>query len=279
LAGIAFLALFRVPAVTLVQDWWNDPEASHGLLLGPLALFLMWRRGLDSPARPWPVLGLVLLILAVLLRFLSQLAVEQYTMRMSLFGALGALIVAFRGPRQLAHWWLPAALLVLSVPLPQMVLGKLALPLQLQASAIGAGLLEARNVPVQVSGNIIRLPGQSLFVAEACSGLRSLTALLSLGVLMGGLFLQRGWMRVLIVLLTIPLAVVVNGVRVFLTGFLVFFVSPALGSGFMHYTEGWALFMVSFSIIGGMTWLLSLAERWVRDRSEPAPAMPSVLPA
>jgi exosortase len=278
LGAAAFILLFRGPATTLVLDWWNDPEASHGLLLGPLAVFLAWRSGLVS-AKPWPLAGLMMLCVAVLIRFVSELAVELYTMRMSMFLALGALIVAFRGPRQLRHWWLPVSLLVLSVPLPQMVLGKLALPLQLQASAIGAGLLEARNVPVLVDGNIIRLPGQSLFVAEACSGLRSLTALLSLGVLMGGLFLRRGWTRAFIVLMTIPLAVVVNGVRVFMTGFLVYFVDPSFGDGFMHYTEGWALFMVSFSIVGGATWVLAALERWMRGRGARTHAIPTVVPA
>jgi exosortase len=193
--------------------------------------------------------------------------------------AIGALVVAYRGPRQLLHWWLPVALLLLSVPLPQMVLGKLALPLQLQASAIGANLLEARSVPVAVDGNIIRLPGHSLFVAEACSGLRSLTALLSLGVLMGGLFLGGGWSRAFIVLLTIPLAVVVNGVRVFLTGFLVFFVDPSFGQGFMHYTEGWALFMFSFLIVGGVTWLLAQLEGWIRRPKGDGGAVPRAVPA
>ena len=272
---VGFAALFRAPAVTLVQDWWSDPEASHGLLLGPTAAYLAWRRGFTSQTAPWPRLGLGLLLSAVALRFVSELAVEHYTMRLSMLGAVGALIVAFRGFGQLRHWWLPGTLLVLSIPLPQMVLAKLALPLQLQASAIGAGLLQARSVPVELAGNIIHLPGQSLFVAEACSGLRSLTALLSLGVMMAGIFLERGWTRVAIVLLTIPLAVVVNGIRVFVTGFVVYFVGPSFGSGFMHYTEGWALFMASFAVVGAVTWLLSSAEAWIQTRHGRGGALPS----
>jgi exosortase/archaeosortase family protein len=65
----------------------------------------------------------------------------------------------------------------------------------------------------------------------------------------------------------------VNGFRVFLTGFLVFFVDPALGQGFMHYSEGWALFMVAFVVMGGVTWtlmqletLLPIVTRHVRTR-------------
>jgi len=115
-------------------------------------------------------------------------------------------------------------------------------------------------VPVLLTGNIIRLPDRDLFVTEACSGLRSLTALLSLGVLMGGIWLKHTVSRLFLVALALPIAILINGVRVFLTGFLVFFVSPSLGEGFMHLTEGWLLFLVSFASLGLFAWGLVLAE-------------------
>src|SRR5947209_1855483 len=136
---------------------------------------------------------------------------------------------------------------------------------------MGAALLRTRDIPVLLTGNVIRLPGQELFVTEACSGLRSLTALLSLAVLMGGLLLQKPITRVLLVALAIPIAIVINGVRVFLTGFLVFFVDPKLGEGFMHLTEGWLLFIASFACIAALAWLGSRVERRV--------ARPAVLDA
>jgi exosortase len=136
---------------------------------------------------------------------------------------------------------------------------------------MGAALLQMRQVPVLVTGNVIRIPGHELFVSEACSGLRSLTALLSVGVLMSALSLRTFVARALLVLGAIPIAIVVNGVRVFMTGFLVFFVSPALGKGFMHLTEGWLLFLVSLGSLGLLAWVGSLAERrvarWSRARA------------
>lgn len=265
-AAIAFAILFWSPITTLVRDWWNDPEAAHGLLLGPLALFLAWRRGLVPAARPQPALGLVLLIGAVFMRYGAGLAAELLTMRLSLLAALGAMVVYAWGWRQLVHWWLPTGLLLLSVPLPAVVLGSLALPLQLEASQWGAAMLEARQVPVLLSGNVIHLPGQSLFVTEACSGLRSLTALLGLGLLIGGIWLERWWGRVLLILVAIPVAMVVNGVRIFLTGFLVHFVDPSLGEGVMHYTEGWFLFIIAFLALGAAAFLLTGVERMLLRR-------------
>ena len=259
---VGFLVLFWAPLTLLLLDWWNDPDAAHGLLLAPLAVWLAWRKGLidRSEAVPRPILGLVILVAAVALRYASSLAAELFTMRMSMLGAIVGVIVAVRGLRQLRAWWLPATLVVLSVPLPAVIMGTLALPLQLTASRMGAALLEWRQVPVLLAGNVIHIPGHSLFVTEACSGLRSLSALLALGVLQGGLWLRLPVARVLLVLITLPVAMAVNGVRVFLTGFLVFFVGPELGEGFMHYTEGWILFVFSFGVLGGVTLALSWAE-------------------
>jgi exosortase len=176
------------------------------------------------------------------------------------------LVTFWCGWRQLRRWWLPFALLTLSIPLPALVTNALALPLQFKASAMGAALLEWRHVPVRLSGNVIQLPERQLFVTEACSGLRSLTALLSLGVLTGGLWLQRVPSRVVLVLLAIPVAILLNAVRVFLTGFLVHFASPALGEGFMHLTEGWLLFLVAFALLGAAAWGLAHVERRLVER-------------
>lgn len=266
-AGLAFLVCFWRPMETLVRDWLTDPDAGHGLLLFPIAMYLAWRRGLAADTRPQHAVGLSLLVAAVLLRYLSGLAAELFTMRLSLIGAAVGLVIYAYGIRQVLHWWLPWLLLLLSVPLPVVVVGSLAFPLQLKASAWGAALLRLRHVPVHLAGNVIQLPGRSLFVTEACSGLRSLTALIALGVLCGGLWLRGPWSRVALVLLAIPVAMALNAVRVFLTGFLTFYVDPRLAEGFMHLSEGWVIFVVAFGLLGALTVTLAALER--RLRSEP----------
>jgi exosortase len=268
--AITFVVLFWQPLTTLGRDWWNDPDAGHGLLLAPIAVYLAWKRGRHPAARPQPWLGLALLVLAVMLRYLSGLAAELFTMRASLLAAGAALVVTYAGVRQLWHWWLPVSLLVLSIPLPAVILNTLALPLQLKASAWGAALLDARHVPVILAGNVLRLPGQDLFVTEACSGLRSLTALLALGLLIGGMWLRTPVARAVLVLATIPVAMALNGVRIFVTGFLVYFVDPKLGQGFMHYSEGWVIFVVAFAILGAMAWILTRLEAWRLQRTSPS---------
>jgi exosortase len=261
LTVVAFVLLFAQPLYLLVRDWWTLPEAGHGLLLAPVAVWLAWKSGIRRDAVGNAALGIAMLVAAVLIRYLAGLAAELFSMRASIVLALGGLTVYHYGFRQLLRWWLPFLLACLAIPLPELVTQALALPLQFKASQMGAALLKWREIPVLLTGNVIRIPGHELFVTEACSGLRSLTALLSLAVLIGGLMLRQPALRILLVALAIPIAIVINGVRVFLTGFLVFFVDPKLGTGFMHATEGWLLFVVSFSCIAAIGWLCSWVER------------------
>jgi exosortase len=259
--ALAYLVLFREPLSGTFRLWWTNAESAHGLLLFPVAIYLAWRAGRVPGARRQPSWGAGLLVTAVLLRWAGGLAAEQYTMRFSMLVGAAALVVWTMGWRQLRHWWLPAGLLALSLPLPELLVSGLSLPLQIRASQLGAGLLAWRHVPVSLSGNVIELPGRSLFVTEACSGLRSLTALLALGLLVGGLWLRTTWARVVLVGVTIPVAMLLNGIRIFVMGFAVHFISADLGEGLMHYTEGWVMFVAALVLIAGVAWLLAGAEK------------------
>lgn len=265
--AVAFVLLFSKPATLMFDAWWNDPNSGHGLLLGPLALWFAYKSGRAKDASAQPLLGIAILVLAVACRYAADLAAELFVMRASMIIALVGLVVWYAGIRQVLHWWLPFVLVALSIPVPEVILNSVALPLQFIASRIGATLLEWRHIPVMMSGNVIRIPGQELFVAEACSGLRSLTALLSLGVLLGALFLDRWSFRVLLLALTIPVAILVNGFRIFITGFLVLFVSPEMGQGFMHTSEGMLMFGAAFLITGVLTWMLGGVERLTRKKT------------
>lgn len=261
LTSATFLVLFADPIGGIANAWWSDPEAGHGLLLAPLACWLAFRSGIVREHRAQPALGAMLIAGGVLLRVVAALAAEAFGGRLALLTCLVGLVVAAWGFRQVVSWWLPLVLLALAVPLPEIVIGSLALPLQFEASRLGAALLESRGIPVRLDGNVIRLPGRELFVTEACSGLRSLTALLSLGVLLGGLWLRRPVARLVLVVLALPVGVAINGVRVFLTGFLALFVSPASAEGFTHLTQGWLMFVVAFALLAGLAAVLARLEQ------------------
>lgn len=263
LTAVMFVLLFAKPATLMFDAWWNDPNSGHGLLLAPLSLWFALKSGVRDDAKPQRGLGIAILIAAVLFRYAADLAAELFVMRGSMIMALAGLVVWYAGFRQLLHWWLPFTLVSLSIPIPEVILNTVALPLQFTASKLGAALLKWRQIPVMMNGNVIRIPGQELFVAEACSGLRSLTALISLSVLLGSMFLDKWPTRLMLVMIAIPIAILVNGVRVFLTGFLVLFVSPEAGQGFMHTSEGMVMFGAAFMLTATVAWAMSIGERFV----------------
>jgi len=271
-AALAFFAiLYAKPAYLLVRDWTNfdNPDSGTGLLLAPLAFYFAFQTGMKKQREPAIALAIVFLLSAIGIRFVSDLAAEQFTMRVSMLIGAAGVILWFFGVKQLLAWWLPFVLLGLAIPLPELVITKLTAPLQLVASRIGATLIEARNIPVLLNGNVIRIPGHDLFVAEACSGLRSLTALVNLGVLLGAMLLARPWSRVTLLVLAVPMAILINGFRIFLTAFLVYFVSPEAGSGFMHTTEGWLMFVIAFASLGAVASLLLFIEGRMARRAAP----------
>ena len=270
-ALVLFAALYAKPAFLLVRDWTNfdNPDSGTGLLLAPLAIWFAYQTGLKAVRKPAIVFAVMLLLASIGLRYVSDLAAELFTMRLSMLMAAAGLILWFFGTKQLLAWWLPFVLLGLAIPLPELVLAKLTAPLQLVASRIGAALIASRNIPVLLNGNVIRIPGHDLFVAEACSGLRSLTALVNLGVLLGAMLLVNPWSRVTLLVLAVPMAIVINGFRIFLTAFLVYFVSPEAGSGFMHTTEGWLMFVIAFASLGAVASLLLFIEGKMARRNMP----------
>jgi exosortase len=256
-----FLACFAPVLAGLISAWLTLPDAAHGVLIAPVAVWLAWRSGPVAEPRPARWAGSIIILIAVVANLFGRVAGVETIPRAAFLMALVGLTVWFAGWRQILAWWLPFVLFALTIPLPESIIASMTLPLQELAARMGAAMLSWRHIPVLLSGNVIRLPGHTLFVSEACSGLRSLTALLSMAILVGALFLKYPLSRLLMVALAVVLAIFVNGIRIFMTGFLVFFVDPKLGEGFMHLTEGYLLFLVSLSILALLTWLFLRVER------------------
>src|SRR5689334_6768348 len=91
--AVAFAVLFAKPIYLLARDWWTMPEAGHGLLLAPVAIWMAWRSGIGPDAKPNRTLGITLLLLAIAVRTASGLAAELFTMRGSVVIALAGITV------------------------------------------------------------------------------------------------------------------------------------------------------------------------------------------
>jgi exosortase len=262
-AGVAFVVFFASPAVSLAHDWLNDDDSGYGLLLFPIALWLAWRAGIRADSRTNVRGGTIILVAAVLVRVLGSIAAELFTQRFSIWLATVGLIVFAWDWQQVRRWWLPVILLLLAVPLPALLINAFAIPLQFRASALGTALIKWRHIPVRTTGNVIQIPNATLFVAEACSGLRSLSTLVALSVLLGGMYLRTVVARSVLVLLVLPTAILLNGARIFLTAFLVYFVDPALAESAAHERQGLMMFAVALAVLGLLTAVTHLVEQRV----------------
>lgn len=263
------VALYWDVVAGMAEIWWVDPAYSHGLLIPPLALYIAWIQKdqiLASPARP-SSLGLWLVGFGCLVFLLGKLGAEYFLTRESLVIILAGIALTYWGFERLKKLAFPLVLLATMVPLPTIVYNKLAAPLQLFSSWVASETLELMGIPVFRDGNVMNLPEISLGVAEACSGLRSLSSLTVLALVVGFFLLSTVWAKTLLFLLSIPAAIAINVVRVTATA-LMAREDASLAEGFFHSFSGWVVFVVGFALLYGVGVAISWFEPKRPSRKE-----------
>ena len=238
-------------AVKLVSDWYHDDNYSHGFLIAPLALYFVWERReklQKIPVAP-SALGLVVVLASVAVLVAGILGSELFLTRISILGTLIGVLLFLFGWRHLRALAFPLAFLLLMIPIPAIIFNRIAFPLQLLASQFGESAMGLANVPVLREGNVLILANTTLEVAEACSGIRSLVSLLTLAIVFGYFSDPRGWVRTLLALSSVPVAIVTNGFRVAGTGIAAHRFGAAAAEGFFHEFSGWLVFVAAFMLM------------------------------
>ncbi|MDE2348504.1 MAG: VPLPA-CTERM-specific exosortase XrtD [Gammaproteobacteria bacterium] len=282
LVGLLSLVPFR-DGIAQMWGWWVDSEEySHGLLIPPIVAFLIWQqRGrLERVAFSGSWWGVAVIVLGGMMLALGQLGTVFVLVQYGLFVTLLGLALALLGWRAFRVIAVPMLILGFMIPLPQFVLANLSEDLQLVSSQLGVGFMRAFDVSVFLQGNVIDLGGYKLQVAEACSGLRYLFPLLTIGFLMAYMYKGSLWKRGVLFLSSIPLTVLMNSLRVGTIGIMVDQWGIGMAEGFLHEFQGWAMFMLCVALMLGESALLHRlgAERgtWRQlfgfDWSGPAPA-------
>ncbi len=144
------------------------------------------------------------------------------------------------------------------VPAPDFIDRYVGLHLKAVSSRMGGAFISLFNIPVHVSGNVIDLGVTQLQVVDACSGLRYIFPLLALGILYAYFFERITWKRLFCVLVTIPLGVLINGLRIGITGILTEIFGPKVAEGFFHDFSGWVMFVVAFIMLFVISRLLTV---------------------
>lgn len=253
--GILMLLLSLVPfrnGLQLMWGWWLDrPEYSHGLMMPLLAGFLIWqqRDRFERQAFTGSWWGVALTLFGALVLMLGQLASVLTLVQYAYVLTLGGLMLSLVGSRSAPRLLVPFAILVLMIPLPEFLFKNLTADLQLLSSRIGVAVIRLFGVSVFLEGNIIDLGAYKLEVAEACSGLRYLFPLMTLGFIMAYFYKAAMWKRAVVFLSSIPVTILMNSLRIGVIGVMVDRWGQSMAEGFLHDFEGWVIFMASASVL------------------------------
>jgi len=259
----ALAALYASAMAGLAREWTSSPDASYGLIILVIAFAIAWqrRRRFAQAADPHApsYAGLVVLLIGLGVYLVGLLGADIFLTRTSFVAVLGGALWFLAGARATRMMAVPLVFLLIAIPLPSLVVNAVTLPLQFVASHIAESALTLASVPVFRDGNVLTLPSTTLEVGEACSGLRSLVSLGAIGAVLAWAGERSAWRRAVLVLLTVPIAIVMNGLRIAATGVACEAWGPQLASGGWHTCTGWITFVVSTFVLvqvgNAMTWL------------------------
>ncbi len=252
---------------TLVGRWLADGNWSHGLLIPVFSLyFLATRRDeLFRTARRPSYLGAVILVASLAVYFVFSWRVPMaYPRAVSLIGAIFGVTLLMGGWGVMRIAWFPILFLLLAVPLPDRQYVQMTMPLRQLASSVSAAVMPlfADGLHTEAQAVVIDyvMPGRppgTLNVEEACSGMRSTMAFVTLGVAMAYLGNRPGWQRLIMVGTCVPIAVFCNIIRVTITGLLYVNGHADLARGTAHQLLGILMFAVALSLFALIGYVLS----------------------
>jgi exosortase/archaeosortase family protein len=265
----AIVLVFWQVFVRLVDAWIVDGNYSHGFLIIPIAAYFVWERRhrlAAAPVRPsWA--GLLVLGFGIAVLLAGLWGSELFLSRVALLFVITGIVWFLYGLQHVRILAFPIAFLLLMIPIPAIIFNQIAFPLQLFASRVGEAAIsgvgipvlregnvlhlanKAAGIPVLREGNVLHLAYTTLEVAEACSGIRSLVSLITLGIVYGYFMDTRPWVRMLIVASAVPVAIIANGARVAGTGMAAHWIGPEAAEGFFHQFSGWIVFIFAFVMI------------------------------
>jgi exosortase D (VPLPA-CTERM-specific) len=257
--ALSFFAFWSGLA-NLSERWLKQEEYGYGFFIPLISLWLLWkRRGalISATGAPsWAGLALIMAGSAALI--LGELTALYYMIQGGFILVLLGLALSYAGYQFFRLSFLPIILLLFAIPLPYFVDSQLSWRLQLVSSELGVIFLRLFDVSVFLEGNVIDLGAYKLQVVEACSGLRYLYPLISISFLMAYMYRGSLWQRFILFISAVPVTILMNSFRIAVIGILVGFWGSDMAEGFLHFFEGWIIFIACLAIL--------LFEVWIFER-------------
>lgn len=234
----------------MVHEWFTSEDMGHGMFVPIICGYIVWRMRdeiFHQPVRPnwW---GVLLVAWGFFQAVLGTLGADFFIARTAFIVALVGLILTLGGFSTLRKLAFPLLLLLFMIRIPLFIYSKITFPLQIFASQVAANTLSLLGIPVLREGNVLELASQKLSVVEACSGIRSLLSLSFLSLVYAYFFDRKVWMRGVLLLASIPIAILCNAGRITITG-IVSEYNKAFAEGVYHTFEGWIIFMLALVIL------------------------------
>lgn len=252
---LAYLPVWK----SLVGTWLTSDEYSHGFFVIPLSLYIVWRKKpklVETTVIPsrW---GLAFVIFSLLLYLFARFAEIATVASFSMVALIAAVIVYLCGFAILREIAFPLMFLLFMIPVPAQIYSALTVPLQLFVTKASVWIAAHLTIPVYREGNVIHLPGQTLEVVRACSGLRSMISLLTLSAILGYFTLTSNFLRLILFFSGIPAAIAVNVIRVLVLMITFHYFTLDLTSGTTHTVFGLFIFILALIFILAIKGVLS----------------------
>jgi len=251
-AGVlAILAVYSPVFPGLVHEWYTFPSLSHGFAVPFIAAYLVWVRRADLAASSMApsLAGLPVLAGGLVLYVLGSLSNEPFIARLSLLVSLTGTVLFLGGPAIMRRSVAAIAYLFFMLPLPYVTVKGLTDDLRILEATASAGLLPWIGVPVLQNGFLLQLPTVTLEVAEVCSSVPAILALLALGAAFGYVT-RRPWTTTLIFsIAAVPLGLGANIVRIVTTAAGYHYVGPIALNSVVHTWHGTVVFLLTLGAL------------------------------
>ncbi|MCG7896821.1 MAG: VPLPA-CTERM-specific exosortase XrtD [Candidatus Thiodiazotropha weberae] len=237
--------------VDMLTTWSNKEEYGYAYFLPLISAYLVWQRrsSLFEAGLQTSWFGVLIILGGAFFFIVGMIATTFTLVQYSLIITVIGIIYANIGKKAFSIIVGPLFLLFFIVPLPPFIYNSLSGNLQLLSSELGVEVIRWFGISVFLEGNVIDLGNYKLQVVEACNGLRYLFPLVSLAFLAAYLYRVEFWKRTVVFLSSIPITVLMNSFRIGVIGVLVENWGQKQADGFLHYFEGWVIFIACLVIL------------------------------
>jgi exosortase len=250
-AVAAALTLYAPVIASMVADWIEFPNLSHGFAIPLISAYLLWnKRSLlaEAPVQG-SIVGLPIVVLALGMLVVGLLGGESFIARLSLPIALLGAVLFLMGTQVTRHAWVAIAYLTFMIPLPYLTLKAVTYQSRLFDAGLTATALGWLGVPVLLDGVMLHLPNMTLEVADECSSVPAIAALLALGAAYSQLQARPTWIRTVLTLAAAPLGLLANIIRLILTSLGAYYLGPIALNNAIHKFNGTTVFLATVVLL------------------------------